>query len=235
MESFKFALGPYELFTSTIGGVPLVAVACLLYNPGISFQGANSIIQGSFSTQSVIAFILLSYILGGIVQGLTWKYFLFLCKVFKQDYRYFGNLIEDRAKAMRAHGEKANLETLEFEDKLVLLMQEKVGIPKKINWINHRLESYLKEHNRPSAITAESHQATHIMYRSLSFGLLLLGITIFINIFRVTSPVVETLALILLFIGLSYTAFFRSLSFKKWHEREIILGFYFAACDDSQR
>jgi hypothetical protein len=244
MDAFKFTLGPYELFASTIGGVPLVVVVYLLCNPAIALQGASSIFQGNFSIQMVIAFALVSYILGGIVQSVTWRYFLFLCKLFKRDYRYFGSLLQDKAKTIRAHSEAsaetlesktASSTTLELEDKLVLLIQGKVGIPKKINWLIPRLESYLKEHNRPSIVTAESHQATHIMYRNLSFGLMLLGVTIFINLFRARLPAFETMALSLLSIGLSFIAFFRSLSFKKWHEREILLGFYFFACEDSQK
>jgi hypothetical protein len=245
MDAFKFTLGPYELFASTIGGVPLVLVACLLYNPAIALQEASSILQGNFSIQLALVFVLVSYILGGIVQGVTWKYFLFLCKLFKRDHRYFGSLLQDKARAMRAHNETASVETLgskiassttlELEDKLVLLIQEKVGIPKKMSRLTPRLESYLKEHNRPSIITAESHQATHIMYRNLSFGLMLLGLTILINLFRVRSPFFETLALSSLSVGLSLVAFFRSLSFKKWHEREILLGFYFFACEDGQK
>jgi hypothetical protein len=88
VDAFKFTLGPYELFALTIDGVPLVLVTCLLYDPVIALQGPSSISQDNFSIQLVIVFVVLSYILGGTVQGLTWKYFLFLCKLFKKDYRY---------------------------------------------------------------------------------------------------------------------------------------------------
>lgn len=238
MEQFKFALGPYELFASIIGGLPLTLAICIAFNPAINIQDSFSIIKGNFPTQIALVFILISYILGGLVQGITWQYFLILCKVFKQDYHYFGSMIEDRNKSIEEIDKNivnTNLKTLEFEDKLILLLREKIGIPKKIDWLNPRINSYLKEHNRPSAITAESYQATHIMYRNISFGLLILGIIVLINLFRVRLFAFGPLVLILLSIVLSYIAFFRSLSFKRWHEREILLGFYFAACDDKQR
>ena len=78
MEQFKFALGPYELFASIVGGLPLTLAICLAYNPTTSLQDIISIIQGNFSTQIAIVFIFFSYILGGLVQGITWKYFLIL-------------------------------------------------------------------------------------------------------------------------------------------------------------
>ncbi|MBD2464366.1 hypothetical protein H6G89_25505 [Oscillatoria sp. FACHB-1407] len=235
MEQFKFALGPYEVFASIIGGLPLTLAICLAFNPGIDLQAAISIIQGNFSTQIALVLILLSYLLGGLIQGITWKYFVFLCELFKQDYHYFGSLIETRNRVIEEMDKDTHLKARDFEDKLTLLLREKVGIPKKIDWINPRVNSYLREHNRPSAITAESHQATHIMYRNISFGLLFLGLVSLINLLRANLFSVESLGLILLSIALAYIAFFRALSFKRWHERELLLGFYFAACDDQQK
>ena len=235
MEQFKFALGPYELFASIVGGFPLTLAICLAYNPTTSLQDIISIIQGNFSTQIAIAFIFFSYILGGLVQGITWKYFLILCQIFRQDYRYFGNMIEDKNKSIKDIDETTDVKTLDFEDKLILLLREKIGIPKKISWMSARLTSYLKEHNRPSLITAESFQANHIMYRNISFGSLILSITILVNLFKVGQFSFYSLSFIILSIGLSLIAFLRSISFKKWHEREILLGFYFAAIDDKQR
>ena len=160
---------------------------------------------------------------------------MILCQIFRQDYRYFGNMIEDKNKSIKDIDETTDVKTLDFEDKLILLLREKIGIPKKISWMSARLTSYLKEHNRPSLITAESFQATHIMYRNISFGSLILSITILVNLFKVGQFSFYSLSFIILSIGLSLIAFLRSISFKKWHEREILLGFYFAAIDDKQR
>ena len=33
MDQFKFSLGPFELFSSIVGGVPLLIAGCLLYSP----------------------------------------------------------------------------------------------------------------------------------------------------------------------------------------------------------
>ncbi|MCL1492076.1 MAG: hypothetical protein M1G31_15185 [Pseudanabaena sp. Salubria-1] len=82
---------------------------------------------------------------------------------------------EEKNKSIKDIDKITDVKTLDFEDKLILLLREKIGIPKKISWMNARLTSYLKEHNRPSLITAESFQATHIMYRNISFGSLILS------------------------------------------------------------
>ncbi len=238
MEQFKFAIGPYELFASVIGGLPLALAVYLAYDPTLSVQNISTIVQGNFSTQIALLFLLFSYLLGGLVQSLTWKYFMILCKIFKQNYHdYYGIMIENRNQMSEAPkppltGDHETLKSLEFEDKLVLLLREKVGNASNIHWIISRAKVYLREHNSPSAITAESYHASHVMYRNISFGFLLLGITILINLFRVGSVSFNPFPLIIISTTLSYLAFFRSLSFKQWHEKALLLGFYFAACDD---
>jgi len=233
MEQFKFALGPYEIFASIIGSIPLTLAIFLVYNPVIKIQEIISVVQGNASTQIVIVIIFFSYILGGLIQGITWKYFLFLCKTFNRDFRYFGTMIEDKSAAViEKVDENTNLKTLDFEDKLILLLHEKIGIPKKIDWLNSRVVAYLKENNRPSLVTAELYQATHIMYRNISFSFLILGFVLLINLFRNGSFTFEYEASILLSIVLCGIAFFRSLSFKRWNDREVLLGFYFAASDN---
>ncbi|MDX2214402.1 MAG: hypothetical protein SFY66_14015 [Oculatellaceae cyanobacterium bins.114] len=233
MELFKFALGPYEFFASIIGGAPLILAIFLIYNPAISFQELSLIIQGNSSIQVVIILSFFSYLLGGLVQGITWRFFLMLCKIFNQDLHYFKNhMILERSQALQEKGDDLDPKMLEFEDRLVLLLREKVGIPKNIDWIYSRLHSYLKENNRPSVVTADLYQATHIMYRNISFGLLLVSVVILVNLLRLKVLFFEQLALFLMFITLSYISFLRSSSFKRWYSREVLLGFYFAASSD---
>jgi hypothetical protein len=238
MEQFKFAIGPYELFASVIGGLPLALAIDLAYDPTISAQNILTLVQGNFSTQIALVFLFFSYLLGGLVQSLTWKYFMALCKIFKQNHHdYYGMMIASRTQSaedlkLLAADAAAGLKALNFEDNLALLLHKKVGYAANIDWINSRVKAYLREHNSPSAITAESYHASHVMYRNISFGLLFLGMTILTNLFRVGSFSLGSFLLILISIGLSYLAFFRSLSFKQWQEKALLLGFYFAACDD---
>lgn len=233
MDLFKFALGPYEFFAAIIGGVPLVLAIFLLYNPAISLQDFIGLIQTSFSLQVLIALAFASYLLGGLAQGVTWKFFLALCNLFDRDFHYFpAEILLNRGEWLQGLAKDIDPKTLDFESRLVLLLHDKVGMPKKINHLYSRVCSYLKENNRPSLITADLYQATHIMYRNISFGLLILSGVFLVNILRVGSASFEQVTLFLGAFVLSYVAFNRSLSFKRWHSREVLLGFYFAACDE---
>jgi hypothetical protein len=233
MEQLKFSLGPYEIFASIVGGFPLVLAIFLLFNPSHDFQDVFLIVKNNLSIPVVLLIVCFSYILGGSIQGITWKHFLFFCNFFHRDYSYFGNMIAKRNALLTPADESKAPSELDFEDKLVLLLREKVGIPDKMSWINDRLTSYLKERNSPAIVTAESYLANHIMYRNLSFGFLLLPIVLLVNLIRARSFTFEHPVLILLFLLLSYMTFFRSLSFKKWHNRELLLGFYFSATNGS--
>ncbi len=234
MEQLKFALGPYEIFASIIGGSPLVLAMYLVYHQSQNLQDIFLAIRSNLTLPMVLLIVFFSYLLGGAIQGITWKYFLFLCNTFDLDYRYFGDMLSQKnvllAKVDLAQADPDQVAPeLEFEDKLVLMLRKKVGIPKNIAWLDSRLMVYLKEHQSQAAITAESHQANHIMYRNLSFGFLMLSLLLLINLIRLKLFDVEILFLILIAIAISYITFFRALSFKKWHNRELLLGFYFSA------
>ena len=227
MDFFKFVLGPYEFFSSIIGGIPLIF---LFYNPAISVQELVLMAKTDFSIQFLVVLFFFSYLLAGLVQGITWKFFLALCDIFGQSYHYFKDeLIIERDQALQAMNNDLDRHTLDFEDKLVLLLRQKVGIPKNIGWIYSRLHTYLKENNRPSVVTADLYQATHIMYRNISFGFLLISLVMLLNLIRVRAMIFEQLVLSAVFVLLAYVAFLRSASFKRWYSREVMLGFYFAA------
>lgn len=229
MEQLKFALGPYEIFASIVGGSPLVLAIFLACNPSNNLQNIFSIIKNNLSIPVVLLVVFFSYILGGSIQGITWRYFLFFCKFFHRDYSYFGDMILEKNTLLIQAGEIQAPSVLEFEDKLVLLLREKVGIPKNLNWLNDRLTAYLKERSSQAVITAESYLANHIMYRNMSFGFLLLPVVLLFNLLQTRSFTFEQPVLILVFLLISYMTFFRSLSFKRWHNRELLLGFYFSA------
>ncbi len=64
------------------------------------------------------------------------------------------------------------------------------------------------------------------MYRNLSLGFLILAVIFFVSLVRSHSWMLEQSLLTCICLCLAYMTFFRSLSFKKWHNRELILGFY---------
>jgi hypothetical protein len=172
-----------------------------------------------------------SYILGGSMQGITWKYFLFICKLFRLEYSYFDNMISEQNAQFAQLSKIPAPSGLDFEDKLVILLRENVGIPKNMDWLNSRLTAYLKARASQAVVSADSYMANHIMYRNMSFGFLILPIVVSFNLLRTRLFMLDQLALILLFLLISHLTFFRSVSFKKWNGRELLLGFYFSACN----
>ncbi|MEM9088925.1 MAG: hypothetical protein AAGC93_09295, partial [Cyanobacteria bacterium P01_F01_bin.53] len=174
MNQLKFSLGPFELFASIIGGIPLLFAGFLLYHPVSGLHELVPIVQHNSSLAIAPAVLFMSYILGGTLQGITWSYFKALCKLFKQNFLYFGNQLQDKNKQLLSQV-PANLPTLDFEDRLVLLVREKIGMPSKSSWLDTRLAAYLREHGKQATLSvAELHLATHIMYRTWSFGFCLL-------------------------------------------------------------
>ncbi|NEQ48817.1 MAG: hypothetical protein F6K11_01615 [Leptolyngbya sp. SIO3F4] len=231
MEQLKNSLGPYELFAAIIGGSPFILAGFLIYNPVESLAELVPVIQGNGTVAISLTILFLSYIIGGTLQGLTWRYFLLLCRLFKKEYLYFGNqLVErDRVLKQREHQDEVSLE---FEDRLVLKLRQKIGIPKKLDWMNSRLRAYLRERNSPSVAVSDRLIASHIMYRNLSFGFLLLSVVSFVNAIRIGS--LEPLIVIPALGYAAYLMFWQAVSFKKWQNRELILGFYFADTKETE-
>lgn len=143
MEQLKYSLGPFELFAAIVGGSPFILAVFLIYNPIASLADLIPVIQGNGTVAIALTILFLSYIIGGTIQGLSWHYFLLLCRIFNKDYFYFGAPLLGRLQSPN-HKESNGAHYLEFEDRLVLKIREKVGVPKKIQWVDGRLKAYLR-------------------------------------------------------------------------------------------
>lgn len=230
MEQLKYSLGPFELFASIVGGSPFILAGFLIYNPVESLAELVPVIKSSGTVAIALTILFLSYIIGGTIQGLSWRYFLLLCRIFKKEYLYFDDEFAARDQTLQQQPPDA-LDSLKFEDRVVLKLREKIGIPKKLDWMNSRLKSYLREQNSPSVAAADTFIASHIMYRNLSLGCLVLCGVNLVNAIRLGAW--EPLILIP-FIGYAATLmFWRSISFKRWQNRTLILGFYFSVTQDA--
>jgi hypothetical protein len=234
MEQLKFTLGPYEFFAAIIGGSPLVIAIFLLLNPIRDLNDFFLTLSNQLSIPVVVAAAFCSYLLGGAIQGVSWRYFLFCCGRLHKSYRYFGDMIALKNAQLPEVKELAEVSELEFEDKLVLLLRQEIGIPQNLNWLDARLMAYLKEMGSQALVTAELHLVNHIMYRNLSINFLILSAAFLLNLLRVQSSVLEQIVFIVLLLLIAYLTFFRSLSFKKWQNRELLLGFYFSVCHRSR-
>jgi hypothetical protein len=229
MDQLKFSIGPYELFSSIIAGFPILFAIYILYKPMESLRDIVPIIRDNSSFSITITIITLSYLFGGLSTAFTWKYFLFICEIFKLDYSYMGKkIIEKMTKVENSHIE-GDIESLDFEDRLIYLLIQKIGAVKRLSMLDARLISYLRVHSIQSASIAESHLAIHIMYRTLSFGFLLLSLVLIINLFRMATITFEQIILPIFSALLSFAAFRMAITFRRWRNREIVLSFYHLA------
>ena len=231
MDQLKNSLGPFELFASIIGGSPFILVVFFIYNPVKSLAELVPVVQGNGTVAIALTLLFLSYIIGSTLQGLTWRYFLLLCRLFKKDYLYYGNQLVERDRALQQRYPDDG-RFLDFEERLVLALRKEIGIPKKLDWMNSRLKSYLMERNSPSVAAADTLIASHIMYRSLSLGCVLLCVVSLVNAIRLGA--LEPLLLMPILGYGAYLMFWQAVSFKKWQNRTLILGFYFSATQETE-
>jgi len=234
MDQPKFSIGPYELFSSIIAGAPLLLTGVLIYKPISGARDMILIINGASSFPVAVALILSAYILGGLSSVVTWRYFLLLCRVFKVDYSYLGNMVLKRMAKIKPDLDKARIESLEFEDRLAVLLLKKVGLIENLNHLDAQLASYLRLHAPQTILVAESYSAQHIMYRGLSFGFFLLALALVANIFRAPSISFEQMTLPFISLVFCLAAFRRAVSFRRWRYREILLSFYHLAIGEQQ-
>jgi hypothetical protein len=234
MDQPKFSIGPYELFSSIIAGAPLILTGILIYQP---ISGARELIlniKGASSLPVAVALILSAYIVGGLSSFVTWRYFLLLCRVFKTDYSYFGTTVLNKMAKIKPDLDKARIESLDFEDRLAVLLLKKVGPIEKLNHLDAQVASYLRLYAHQTILVAESYSAQHIMYRGLSFGFLLLALALVGNVFRMPSISFEQIMLPFISFVLCLAAFRRAVSFRRWRYREILLSFYHMTIGEQQ-
>jgi len=229
MDQPKFSIGPYELFSSIIAGVPLLLTVALIYQPISGVRDLIPAIKDASSFPVGAALILTTYILGGLSSFATWQYFLLLCRVFKMDYSHLGNRVLRKMAKIKPDMDGLSVESLEFEERLSVLLLKKVGMIESLNHLDAQLTPYLRLHAPPSALVAESYMALHIMYRGLSFGFLTLALALMANPFRTPSVSFEQIMPPLISLVLCLAAFRRAVSFRRWRYREILLVFYHLA------
>src|SRR5262245_16151623 len=229
MDQLKFSIGPYELFSSMIAGTPILFAIFLLYKPIVSLKDILPVIRDNSSLSIALTIIIICYMLGGLSTGLTWRYFEKICKIFRIDYSYLGMRIIEKMRHIEKVPAEVSIESLDFDGRLIHFLIQKLGIVRRLSLLDARLISYLRLHSLQTVLIAESYMAIHIMYRTLSFGFLLLALVLFTNLFRVATINIEQLVLPIFSIVLSIAAFRMAVSFRNWRNREIILCFYHLA------
>src|SRR5262245_34068356 len=147
MDQFKFSIGPFELFSSTLAGTPILFAIFLLYQPIVSLRNIIPMIRDNSMISIFVTLVIISYLLGGLCTVITWRYFLYICKIFKIDYSYLGMRIIEKMKKTKEVPTDLRIEALDFEDRLIYLLIQKIGPVKRLSLLDARLISYLRLHS----------------------------------------------------------------------------------------
>ena len=218
MNRAQIKLGPFEVFASTVGGVPLVAAGLLLFaDSRTAPQVFGGIIDAPLT--SALLLLLLCYIAGTALSNLSWRFFRRICSLLSLDYRYLRDVVLEDA---------ANSED-QISVQIVPMISDKFGAPFNRNSLDARVRAYLVEHNRAEVLAlAEMHQALHIMARNLSLGFVVLAVALAFNATQSSSWSYLTLVSVAASLAAASMTLLRAASFKLWHSRGLLLGFYFA-------
>lgn len=225
MERPQIQLGPFEVFSAAVGGIPTVAAGSLIYFPSVSAHDLFAQFIGASSLTSALLTLLLCYVAGVAMSGPSWRYFVHSCSLLSADYRYLRDgALDDVGGADDPIAEA-----------LVPMVTAKFGSPSTSSKLDGRVWAYMTEHGRMEVIKqAEVHQAMHIMARNLSVGFLFLAVALAINATTSSSWSFSTALAISGSLTIVFTTLMRAVSFKKWHNRGLLLGFYFAETEESK-
>jgi hypothetical protein len=234
MNNFKYNLGPFEIFSNLLSGLFLMAGLCIIILPKSDFQELFSLFQSISVMPNLIVIIITGYIVGAGIGGFSYKYLKIACKIFRCDYISMENhLLKDINENQNKLTLTEFLE-LSFEKRLSYLVNQHVTFP-KLSHVNDYLLPFLREKCENVAIKSETFIASSIMYRNLSLGFLVTAIGLISCIIFSEAELFTFLITTAVCIGFAILLFFRSLKFKEWWSREILLGFYYKNLEEIQQ
>ena len=224
MESIKNSIGPFEIFSSFISGIPILFSFYLLFIPNAKLELNELILQATISNLTLI--IIICYLIGGAVSGISYKYLKFLSKLLRKDHLAIEKSFLENIKEIKSKYSKDEFIELKLEDRIAYLVKVHIGIS-KLAWVNDRLLPYIRKKDPSSAQKAQSHIAISIMYRNLSLGFLILTISILIFLFFNKAYASLYYIFPILSLVFSYLTINQAISFRHWWSRDVLLSFYY--------
>ncbi len=229
MESIKSSIGPFEIFSSFISGIPIVFSFYLIFIPGAKLELNELILKATFSNLTLI--IIICYLIGGSISGISYKYLKLCAKILRKDHLAIEKSFLENIDNIKTKYSKDEFLEMYLEDRIAHLVKVHIGIS-KLSWVNDRLLPYIQKKDFKSAQKAQNHVAISIMYRNLSLGFLIL--TISIIIFLILNKAYGSLYYIFPVLSLvfSYLAINQAISFRHWWSRDVLLSFYYLNIDE---
>lgn len=234
MNPLKFSLGPYDLFGAIISGLPILFGIDLIYYQWNLGEILRSVAE--LDLQHLLVGVILSYLLGSMMSGLTWFYFHRVCHLFKKHYDDAEGRLLSKMKDLEGEMSPEEFEKASFKERLAYMVKRRI-CDTEINGVNNRLLPLLRQEAPAIAANADQFMALKIMFRNLSFGLLVLFAML--TGYGVTEAVIDMdgqgfflhLLIGLVCLGLSILAFSRALTFRGFWGRQVLVGFYQVSLD----
>lgn len=234
MEQAKVLITPFELFSSTIGGITIVVAAILLYKGISDIHVLHSFIHQSIDIKNLVLLIFMSFLFGGLSAGITYKIYKKISSLLKMNNKYYDISRENIIKFNE-------IDDLSKKDFLLLSHVDKIGylLSRRVNNIESFYKSiistipYIRQHDIYAVRLIEHNLAQHIMYRGLFFGFSLMGGAILFNMIKFSSYNYDSFLFFALTIIASILSFYKCANFLKWHRREIMNSFYQIAFRDT--
>lgn len=254
MDKIKNSIGPFEIFSSFISGIPVILSLYIYSNveSGISKIVFN--IGELYSVQNSIILIITSYVVGEMISEISWSYFktvVLINNAIRKGIAYILEKLKITKKNTKLTRTKDWLyrEVMIFNKMKDLTTEDIVdGRTKNADFLsndfNHRLavlifnqtgklestrhvSDYLVPYVRQNVVEIVS-SADKLMAKSIMSRNLSLGLVLFSGSLALAAK--DLLITILPFIAigfiLAYWGVSRAFTFRVWWAREIIIGFY---------
>lgn len=232
MDQLKFSLGPHEIFSMFFSGIPLMLSIYILMTPANELSKVNLNVLNNISLTSFLGIIIASSILGGLISGITWIYFKVISRVFRVDYSKLEKKLLENFDTINIIINKEDFLKLNYNDRLTYMIKHHIGAGSKFPWANFRLLPYVRKVGGSIIDTIDYQIATHLMYRNLSFGFLLVSVTSIIRLLTTPSIFFIYLSIASIALILSIVAFLRAIVHRQWWVRDGLNGFYNVKIND---
>lgn len=225
MDQFKYSVGPFEVFSGFASGLPFLLVIYIGNIGKFDFGDFTTDVLMNTSISKLILIALISYLVGGLVSGISYRYFKLAGRLFKKDYLHLEKVIlEDWNKPFKELSSE-EFKDLDFQKRLVYLIKKRFGQP-KLSLVNDYILPYLRQHSAANAVKSESFIALNIMYRNLSLGFLFLSVTFLYLVFKESEFLNINILYFFASLLLAILTLLRAYTFRNWWTRETLLSFH---------
>lgn len=226
MDQIKHYIGPFEIFSGFISGLPFLLFVNIIWKREFDFNifFSNIILDSTLS--NLIFLVVTSYLVGIIAAPISYRYFKYAGKMLGMNYLLVEEiLLGDWDRPFRELSVNEFLD-LPFEKRITYLVKRRYGKLNKMSHLNDYLVTYLRQDAVANAVKADGFIARNIMLRNISLGFLLLSLAFVYLLIMVKQPWICNVIFAVSSLTLSFVTLQQAHTFRHWWTREAILGFY---------